>query len=53
MLMVVREGYCKKRDLSEAIDRISVLGDKFLGFAITRVSRNGKSYYHYSNYGYQ
>lgn len=53
MLMVVREGYCKKRELSEAVDRLGVLGDKFLGFAITHVSRNGKSYYHYSNYDYR
>ena len=53
MLMVVREGYCKKRELAEAVDRLSVLGDKFLGFAITHVSRSGKGYYHYSDYGYQ
>ena len=55
MLMVVREGYCTRRDFDDAVQLLSVLGNKLLGYVVThsaqKTGRYGKRYGHYRKYG--
>lgn len=56
MIVVVENGVCTKRELSDAIQRLEVIRNKILGFVITRAdtgkSRYGKKYGKYGKYGY-
>lgn len=55
ILVVVEEGSTTKRELSDAMQRLEVIKDKILGFAVTHahsdVGRYSKRYYK-SKYGY-
>lgn len=58
MVVVVEEGICTKRELSDAMQRLDVIHDKILGFVVTHAEsakgRYGKKKYGYGyGYGYR
>lgn len=59
MVVVVEDGVCTKRELTDAMQRLDVTSDKILGFVVThaetpggRYGRYGKKKYGYYSYGY-
>lgn len=52
MLLVVRQGYCEKTALAEAISQHRFAGTKILGFVMTDVATEDKTYYKKQYGGY-
>lgn len=52
MIHVVRQGYCDKRALDEAVSQLRFAGTKVLGFVMTDADTQEKSYYKKQYGGY-
>ena len=55
MLVVVEEGKTTKRELSDAMQRLEIIGNKILGFVVTHADTGAGRYskrYYKSRYGY-
>lgn len=49
MLMVVRQNYCDRNSLAEAMRQLELLKVKLLGFVMTDVEQTGTRYKRYRN----
>ena len=54
MVVVVEDGVCTKRDLTDAMQRLDVISEKILGFVVTHAETPGGRYGRYGKkrYGY-
>ncbi len=52
MVVVVEDGVCTKRELTDAMQRLDVISEKILGFVVTHAETAGGRYGRYGKKGY-